>query len=418
VTAAGSGSRADADRRAPPLHVGLFSPGWPASAHTSGVVTYVHNLRAALIELGHRVSVFANQVADRREANLVEATPMFRLSRRVASLAGRGSTDVFAWGGAIAAAVKKVHRRDPIDVLEMEETYGWCAQVQRLLPMPVVVKLHGPAFLTLLEEERATVPGGRRIDAEGAALKRMRAICAPAQSTLSSTLTRYGLAPEIQATIANPVQCNPAGPAWSVGTCTRNMLLFVGRFDRLKGGDVTLLAFRRLLDTRPDLTLSFVGPDVGLQDAGRGRVGIDEFADALFLPEQRARLAVLGVRKPAEIEQLRLQSMVTIVASRWENQPNTALEAMALGCPVVGFEAGGMGEIIEDGRTGCLAPAGDVEALAAKVALLLDDPGRAEAIGAAARQYVLERHSARAIAERTVEFYRRALAAARQAAAG
>ena len=65
-------------------------------------------------------------------------TQLFRKDRRV----------VFEWGKAIAATVREVHERDPMDVFEMEESFGWCADVQMRVPVPVVVKLHGPEFLT------------------------------------------------------------------------------------------------------------------------------------------------------------------------------------------------------------------------------------------------------------------------------
>lgn len=71
--------------------------------------------------------------------------------------------------------------------------------------------------------------------------------------------------------------------------------------------------------------------------------------------------------------------------SRAETFGMAAAEAMALGLPVVATGVGGLTELIEDGRTGLLVPPGDPAAIAGAVAALLEDPARAQAIGAAAR---------------------------------
>ncbi len=52
-----------------------------------------------------------------------------------------------------------------------------------------------------------------------------------------------------------------------------------------------------------------------------------------------------------------------LMPSLQDNLPNVALEAQACGCPVVGFDAGGLAEIIEPGRTGWMAGAMTAEAL-------------------------------------------------------
>jgi glycosyltransferase involved in cell wall biosynthesis len=66
------------------------------------------------------------------------------------------------------------------------------------------------------------------------------------------------------------------------------------------------------------------------------------------------------------------------------------LEAQALGCPVVAGAYGGVASVVEDGRTGLLAPPGDSAAFAAAVGGLLDDSGRRAALSRAAARFVRE----------------------------
>jgi len=73
-----------------------------------------------------------------------------------------------------------------------------------------------------------------------------------------------------------------------------------------------------------------------------------------------------------------------LYASQTETQGLVVVEAMALGLPVVAVDAGGIADAVRDGETGLLTAA-DPAALAAGVRVLLDDPGRARAMGAAGR---------------------------------
>ena len=63
---------------------------------------------------------------------------------------------------------------------------------------------------------------------------------------------------------------------------------------------------------------------------------------------------------------------------------------MAMGRPVVAFAVGGVPELVEDGRTGLLAKAGDVEALAARMREAMGAGPRLEEWGRAARARAIE----------------------------
>ena len=69
-----------------------------------------------------------------------------------------------------------------------------------------------------------------------------------------------------------------------------------------------------------------------------------------------------------------------------EGLPIAALDAMAEGLPVVATSVGGLPEIVEDGQTGYLVPPSDVTALSGRLRLLILDPERGRAMGAAGRE--------------------------------
>ena len=83
-----------------------------------------------------------------------------------------------------------------------------------------------------------------------------------------------------------------------------------------------------------------------------------------------------------------------------------ALQAGAAGLPVIGGRAGGIPEVVEDGRTGLLCPPGDAGALAEAIRRLLEDPKAARALGQSARTRIESRFSIDAMVEGNLAVYR------------
>jgi glycosyltransferase involved in cell wall biosynthesis len=76
---------------------------------------------------------------------------------------------------------------------------------------------------------------------------------------------------------------------------------------------------------------------------------------------------------------------IFVLPSRSEAFPNAVLEAMATGLPIVASAVGGIPELIDDGHSGLLVPAGDSTALAERVCRLMADEPLAARLGEAAR---------------------------------
>lgn len=94
-----------------------------------------------------------------------------------------------------------------------------------------------------------------------------------------------------------------------------------------------------------------------------------------------------------------------------DNLPNTVAEAMACGTPCVGFEVGGLPQMVDNGHNGLLAPVHDADSLAHNLWRALFDPSCA-AFPRAARAKALSAYSEEAVAERYAGIYRDAIAAA------
>jgi glycosyltransferase involved in cell wall biosynthesis len=97
---------------------------------------------------------------------------------------------------------------------------------------------------------------------------------------------------------------------------------------------------------------------------------------------------------------------VFALSSIWEGIPLAAQEAVLLGTPIVATSVGGMPELVVDGETGRLSPAGDESALARALDEVLADPDRAAAYAENARALLAARFSTSAMLSRLEAAYR------------
>lgn len=106
-----------------------------------------------------------------------------------------------------------------------------------------------------------------------------------------------------------------------------------------------------------------------------------------------------------QLAELFAVSAVCVLSSRAEGFSNSILEYMAAARPVVATDVGGAGEVIVEGETGYLVPAGDDQLMADRIISLLHEPDRARAMGEAGRRIVVQKFSREAQLERTVALY-------------
>ena len=180
---------------------------------------------------------------------------------------------------------------------------------------------------------------------------------------------------------------------------TRIDVLYAGRLTREKGADLLadafLLAYAR--DPRLHLLLAGGGPE---EDALRARLG----SAATFL----------GWLDGDALARAYANADAFLFASETDTFGQVILEAQASGLAVLAVDAGGPRELIEDGRTGLLAPP-DPEALAAALAGLAGRPSMRAQLGAAGVEAARGRSWERALGQ-LADGYARALGGSRHAA--
>jgi|GEM_PF-134369 len=106
-----------------------------------------------------------------------------------------------------------------------------------------------------------------------------------------------------------------------------------------------------------------------------------------------------------EISRVYNASDIFVLPSLEDNFPNTVLESMSCGTPVVGFETGGIPEAIENEKTGCIVPLKNTFVLAEAIVELLTDDEKRQQMGRQARQAVENKYSLEHQAERYLKLY-------------
>lgn len=97
---------------------------------------------------------------------------------------------------------------------------------------------------------------------------------------------------------------------------------------------------------------------------------------ATFEPAHAARLHFHGGFTQAELPTLLADKDVAVLPPRWDdNGPQTVVEALAAGLPVVGTDVGGLPDVVRHGGNGLLVPDGDPGHLAAAIDRVSGEPG-------------------------------------------
>ena len=185
----------------------------------------------------------------------------------------------------------------------------------------------------------------------------------------------------------------------------RPLVGIVGRIDPEKGVHVLVEAFTRLTRDGVDAQLVVVG------EAGAGG---EAYAEAL----QRDATGVLGERvrftgRRQDVPDVLRGLDLLVNASHAEPFGLSVLEAQASGVAVVGTDAGGIPDFVEDGVTGLLVPPDDPGALAGALARLVGDPSLRHRLAEAGRRQAVEQFALDDQYDRRAAVYHAAASSAR-----
>jgi D-inositol-3-phosphate glycosyltransferase len=174
----------------------------------------------------------------------------------------------------------------------------------------------------------------------------------------------------------------------SLGLEDARVALFAGRLEPLKGTQILLDAAARLRTRSEytDLAVVIAGDDSGdgaNHDRAGERARLERHAARIGLAD---RVRFVGAVPHERLAEYYAMADVCVVPSLTESFGLVALEAQAVGTPVVAASVGGLREVVEDGVTGFLVEGHEPEDYARAIADVLDDPVRGAEMGEEARR--------------------------------
>jgi glycosyltransferase involved in cell wall biosynthesis len=176
-------------------------------------------------------------------------------------------------------------------------------------------------------------------------------------------------------------------------------LLFLGRFNRVKGIDLLLESFSAVCKQPEfdDVKLVIIGADFGYRTEMFKQIEDLQIKNRIKIIEKAARDEVISAYHACDF---------LVIPSRWEMSPLTPLEAFACKKTVISTKAHGIPYVIEDGKNGILVEPGDITNLTNSIIILLRDKEKTIKLGENGYKLVKEVCNSKNMAENVFQVYR------------
>lgn len=402
------------------MRIAFVSYEYAGVALGGGIGTYIRQTASMLAARGHEVVVFTSngaETADDLERVFVKSI----------------SASPKEFSQFVAPVFLKSHQDAAFDVVESAEYGADIEGIIKLAPeVPRVVKLHTAtyqigefnlAYLGLTAKTRFIAGALRRgclpkpfwgkynasDDPERRITLAADEVTSPSRALLNYTagswpldMTRASVIPHVFDPDPSLIEMDPARQVERV--------TFIGKLEVRKGVLELARAIPAIVEACPAAQFRFVGRSLPHPATGEP---LDDMMRRLAGPAVADRLEFTGGAPYSKIPEFLADTAVCVFPSYWEAFGFVCLEAMAAGCAVVGSAAGGMAEIIENGRSGLLVPPRKPRLIAKAVIALLKDVPRRTDLGHAAREHVLTAYAPESIAPLQEASYARAIARAK-----
>ncbi len=327
-----------------PMRILLVSNMWP-SERSSVFGSFVERQVRGLRDAGARVTVVAND--DPRPGRLRALRKYAALSRRARAQARRGSFDIVVG-----------HYLYP--------TAAFARAAARIAGVPYVLVSHGTDARSVMRDDRF----GR---AGRAALAQAALVVAVSNSLRDTLRTQVAVPSQVPIEVVN---MGFDGEAFAPDPAARDRLrikegdrvvVFAGNLVEIKGVDVLLKAFERLLDTGAADRLVLIGGGP-LESTVKGWV--EAFSGDLSHADPTNRVTMTGQLPQRDLALWMAAADVFALPSRDEGLGLVLLEAMACATPCVASKVGGIPELVDE-SCGRLVPPDDARSLAEAIAWVL-----------------------------------------------
>lgn len=354
---------------------------WP---HIGGVEVLIMELSRALKEQGHDPLVVTSQSRpDLPEKDSHNEIPIFRFPFQKALLR-RNIRDLMETVNKISL-LKEEFAPDLIHINSCQPSLFFHLHAKPKRPVAVLTTIHEPCAHAAGQNSLL----GRLLQTSDwvaavslAMLDRARGLV-PDITERSSVIYNGLPMPNLQPT---PLPLDPP------------VLLCLGRVISDKGFDLAAKAFASIENRFPGMRLIIAGD-------GQAREGLEKLAVDLGIGE---KVEFYGWISPEDVPALINKATLLLVPSRWREPFGlVALQAAQMARPVVAARVGGLPEIIVHQQTGLLFEKENSDALADRIAFLLERPKESVKMGLTAQKRARELFSMNRFLEDYKDLYRR-----------
>ena len=411
--------------RVAPLRIGLL--GYRSNPFSGGQGVYLKYLSKGLVQLGHQVDVISGEPypdLDPRVGliklpglNLFEHSSHVRALRpshfgsladltEYFSMLTGGFAERYSFGRGLVAYLKR--HRPHYDVLHDNQSLAYGLLRLQRLGYPLLTTIHYPIIWDR-DIALANAPNWQSkllirrwhsfLRMQTRVARKLKHVVTVNERSRADISTAFGIDHARLTVVHNGIASDEFYPVPGMRRNPFQLISTASADQPLKGTQHLIRAFAELRRTRPELTLLVIGRpkkdgvterlinSLGLANAVQFRHGLST----------------------CEIRELYAQSAIAIVPSEYEGFGLDVGEAMACGVPVVSSDGGALPEVVGD--AGVVVPAKDHRALAANVAMLLDNPDMRNDFARRGIQRIGESFSWEKAARQMTQLYAKVMAA-------
>ena len=198
-------------------------------------------------------------------------------------------------------------------------------------------------------------------------------------------------------TIYNPIDINLFKPVNNVELFLKNNIVFIGRFNTIKGIEYLIDAFNIVAESIPKSKLVLIGRNDGNEKLLNKMIDNHPFKNQIKL---------LGFINHNEIKEELKKARVYVQPSLSEGLGLSAIEAMAMECPCIFSDVGGLSELSDNYRNAVLVPPKNSNILSKEIISIWHDQKKSQSLGKSARKYICKYFNSKIIANQYYAVYK------------
>jgi glycogen synthase len=351
------------------MRVAFLTPEFPSEYSVEGVGlgSYIHRMVRSLMRSGHEPEVFVPSQRGPQElnydgicvhrVNCKNELPLLRALFRPEIGVGRiqrwrtGLTWILQ-AKSLAAALERRHAVKPFALVQSSDFMAVGLAVRRCRNRVHVVRCSSAADLYNDADSATSKLDWWRTYLERLSIKHADLAYAPSQFIAEYFARRHGMDVQV---IRPPRELEIESSSFPRTPLPDRFFFHFGQLIERKGTALLAKALRLAWEAVPDLTMIWSGR---CDDARKLTQWQSLWGD-------RARqVHITGPLPKSELYAVLMRADAAVLPSQADNLPNTVIESLMLGVPVIGSRGASIDELVDDGVNGHLVALGDVDGLA------------------------------------------------------